>query len=251
MHINAELKRARNSSWLLCEVLDLLSRAARGATTVTGPELHTAIVKHAQRFLATYPEEEFSPKHHYALHLGAMLQHHKTLVSCWVHERRHKILKRYANALTNMRAGSEVGVLEQAALAHFHELEDMGLAELGLIGPKQPSKELQVALEWHFQCSVPCMVSTKACFAPSRWCGRGDVVLLEGGRVGDVWFHLDCSGMRLTCVSLYTEKVGLNEYLVSHNPCFVRTFEILHPCIHRTQAGRALIAPQLMYVAEE
>ena len=40
-----------------------------------------------------------------------MLERHEALSSCFLHEQRHKELKRYANQLTSMSVGSEAHVL--------------------------------------------------------------------------------------------------------------------------------------------
>ena len=43
---------------------------------------------------ASYGESHFLPKHHFCLHLPRQLETHGLLCSCFVHERRHKIMKR-------------------------------------------------------------------------------------------------------------------------------------------------------------
>ena len=48
---------------------------------------------------ACYGEQHYLPKHHLAIHLGQQLELHELLISCFVHERRHKILKRFAETV--------------------------------------------------------------------------------------------------------------------------------------------------------
>ena len=249
--VSDELRKARNSFYLLCEVLDCLSRAARGIASVTGVELHRAIVRHCRRYIDVYGEQEFPPKGHFALHLGAMLEHHGCLVSCWVHERRHKLLKRFANSLQNMQQGSEKGILEQAQLAHWNELQGAAISEVGLIDARPPSDALQAALNAHCGTFIACMVSLKAFYAPGRWCGRGDVVLLQKpDAVAEIWFHLEC-GHLVSCVSCY-KKMEQNVFQITRSPEFVLTTRILFPCIFHRLPGKekVLIAPQLLHVHE-
>ena len=40
------------------------------------------------------------PKAHYALHMGEQLKAHGLLLTCFVHERRHKECKRFANQMS-------------------------------------------------------------------------------------------------------------------------------------------------------
>lgn len=43
---------------------------------------------------ACHGDQHVLPKHHLAMHLAMQLQRHGALWTCFVHERRHKILKR-------------------------------------------------------------------------------------------------------------------------------------------------------------
>ena len=44
---------------------------------------------------ASYGVDSYLPKHHYSVHLPSQLERFGLVPSCFVHERRHKILKRH------------------------------------------------------------------------------------------------------------------------------------------------------------
>lgn len=87
------------SALALFNVLDALVCMKRGL--VTADRLEAAIVRHLQLYQAAYPDSYVKPKHHQALHLASQMRSHGELFSCFVHERRHKTLKKYASTTTN------------------------------------------------------------------------------------------------------------------------------------------------------
>ena len=69
------LRAACLSYFALCSVLDLLS-----SNDIIDPNtLHDCIKRHIDMFKLVYGDENFVPKHHFALHLPSMLAHHKAL----------------------------------------------------------------------------------------------------------------------------------------------------------------------------
>ena len=81
------------------DVLELLQSVKCGV--VTPEKLHTAIEKHMRLFKEAYGEKAVRPKHHYALHLGDMLEKHKILLATFTQERKHRAVKRYVRGRTN------------------------------------------------------------------------------------------------------------------------------------------------------
>lgn len=77
-------------AWLnLCKVLDLLQQVSR-EEVVSPQELQNAIVKHVDSFQRAHTAAEWTPKFHFSCHFGELLARHKMLLSCWVHERKHR-----------------------------------------------------------------------------------------------------------------------------------------------------------------
>ena len=83
----------------LADVLDMLQHVKTG---VVDPDaLHNACVTHLRNFLVAYPTEIPKPKHHFTVHFGDMLRRHGMLLACFVHERRHRLVKTAAEAIHN------------------------------------------------------------------------------------------------------------------------------------------------------
>ena len=81
---------AQVASLLLCiVVMGLLLRVSTGC--ISPGVLAEAISKHYAAHAIAYGYTLFVPKHHFLLHLPGQLARFKFLVSCWVHERKHKI----------------------------------------------------------------------------------------------------------------------------------------------------------------
>jgi hypothetical protein len=96
-----ELERAQDGLSLsactcyfaLCTVLDLLIQS--DDDRVTPGLLDRAIMDHATLFTAVHGEDAAPPKFHFALHMGSFLRKFGVLPNCVVHERKHKVIKRY------------------------------------------------------------------------------------------------------------------------------------------------------------
>ncbi len=78
----------------LCTILDLL-RQANKPGAVSPSRLHRAIITHLRKYQEIYGSEAWFPKCHLASHLGRMLHQFHILLSCYVHERKHKEIKRF------------------------------------------------------------------------------------------------------------------------------------------------------------
>ena len=55
------------------------------------------------KHLAAYSGSLWKPKHHYSMHLPMQLRQHGVLQSCFVLERKHRIVKRFAHNTTNIQ----------------------------------------------------------------------------------------------------------------------------------------------------
>jgi hypothetical protein len=76
----------------LCVLLGLLQICARG--TVTPAELRSSVVEFLHRYYTTFGDKG-GLKMHCLLHLPAMMGRCGFLLSCFVHERKHKSIKRW------------------------------------------------------------------------------------------------------------------------------------------------------------
>jgi hypothetical protein len=128
----------------LCDVLDIVSNVAKcGATPNV---LRTATFRHMELRQAAYGTSIWIPKNHYAGHLWYMLLRHGTLLSCYTHERHHRLAKKYAVSRKNTQS-YELGVLEDVTLQQLKALKDPSfLGRDGLINAHVPSKRLSRAI---------------------------------------------------------------------------------------------------------
>ena len=83
------------------------------------------MAKHYAAHVIAYGYTIFVPKHHFLLHIPKQLERFKFLVACWVHERKHKIIKRWAVPMCIARQRSyERSLLVECTLAHMHSLKE-------------------------------------------------------------------------------------------------------------------------------
>lgn len=75
-----------------CAVLDLLQRIGKDER-VMPDDLKRAIVEHLESYQKAFGDKDWTPKFHFCIHLPMLLQKHNLLVSCWVHERKHRMLE--------------------------------------------------------------------------------------------------------------------------------------------------------------
>ena len=131
--VTEKVAAARKVFQHLCAVMDLLLLAAN-AGRVAPCSLQNAITLHFMDFTEVYGKDFLPPKAHFAMHLPWSLEKHGFLPSCFVQERRHKELKRYANQTATGVPGVERSVLEEVTLSHTMDLEQYnGHGELDLV----------------------------------------------------------------------------------------------------------------------
>ena len=107
------MKAECTSYFLLCRVMDLLMHQKKHGWDPAS--LRGAVQEHLQAYSKiSKAYNRFLPKHHYSLHLAEQCAHHGTLVSCWVHERKHREIKRHANLICNTWGRFERSVVVDA-----------------------------------------------------------------------------------------------------------------------------------------
>ena len=94
----------------LTSVVELIRRSSRG--TVLPAQLAAAIGLYLHACRQLYGDEVMIIKFHYTLHLSMYLQKYGMLVSCFVHERKHKLPKRFANEVNKHQM--ELGCISAA-----------------------------------------------------------------------------------------------------------------------------------------
>lgn len=229
----------------LSEVLDLLLASARGG--VSPKALETAIVQHMDDFKSAFGEENVAPKGHYVLHLPEMLHRLGFLPNTLVHERKHKTVKRFGDAVSNTGAGFDRGILEEVTCHALHAMATApGLKlELGLQEPKNPPNTLCRTLEVVFGFNPRCTYSQTCRFSKWGTCCVGDAVFWkEDGhwRVGQVLWHInvvsactsqvdDATLTGLTAWELRRWTAASSTWLAQANTTLIRSLAICDTCI--------------------
>lgn len=94
---------------------------------------------------SAYGTSHLKPKHHYALHNAIRAQSPGRLpLDCFVHERKHQILKRAASSIKNT-SSFEASVLSRALLEQTRQLDALA-ADRCLVGDASPNAALALAL---------------------------------------------------------------------------------------------------------
>ena len=82
--------------------------------------LKARIEGHFKLFVEAYGYDCVRPKHHYALHLPEMLRIHGYLQSCIVHERKHRVTKRFTRDRKNLTSWN-IGSVEEVTCYALYE----------------------------------------------------------------------------------------------------------------------------------
>ena len=223
-----ECREAIQSFFLLCDVLDALQLSATGR--VNADDLEEKICRHMRKYVEVYGPEKVLPKGHYALHLADSLRHHEILLSCFVHERRHRSVRQIADQLDSMKAGSEEHVMQVAVENHLNDLRAYTVGRKGLVTPRSAAAVLQEAFCHCFgldEC-VGLESCNEAAVGQGRICKRGDVVVvaIDGTlTVAQVWLHVSFCGHGYTCLSSWMNLGNIT-------------------CLEWTAAGQSLCLPR-------
>lgn len=227
------------SALRLMDCLDKLMLLNRGGS-VEASELHETIKKYLDQFLQTYDaEEHWMPKHHCALHLAEFLKRHKCLLSCWVHERKHRLVKRFGNNVLNFTQGFEKSILQDIIHVQLRELETESF-ELGtcLINEKK-AKDSQIGWLREFTGPGDVFISWIASTRAGRL-HKTDVVELGDKQLGQIMFHIRAGASVLTALTPWRHIHG-QMYRVHDDPVVVQTARVKTLCMYSLKDGDAMV----------
>ena len=128
----------------LVEVLECLANVARGK--VPPAELQRRVEAFLQAFARAW-DMDLKPKFHWMHHYAQRLEQWGVLIACFVHERKHKLVRRYGNEVTDPRV-YELSVVRELTAHHVAELSEAGALEhkVGLVNPRVAPNRLRNAL---------------------------------------------------------------------------------------------------------
>ena len=226
----------------LCVVLGMLKATQRKHHNVTPSGLHRAIVACLRKFLVAFGAGAWIPKCHMALHFGWFLQTFGFLISCFVHERKHKVAKRYGNHMSSLR-GFDKYVLREVFLTQRAALRKDSCFSI-VQHLSRPTKKCMAALREHFPHAIDLAVTAEACVGEGGKVSKGDVVALEAGGVAQVWMHVVVDRQVVSCIARW-RRVNDTTYIVRSEPEFIATSSIREALVYSRTGDRAVIIPPL------
>lgn len=94
----------------LAEVMDTLEACKRDQRLPQ--DLHAAIQKFCKLHQRVYGARLWVPNHHYMQRLPQMYAQHKKIVGCYVHERKHRVAKRFSENMRRVGEYFDISVLK-------------------------------------------------------------------------------------------------------------------------------------------
>ena len=241
------LQKALACFFKLCEVLDLLVSINRGAT-VRPSLLKAAVKSHLDSFLEHYSEAYWVPKCHMALHLHEFLGRHQTLISCFTHERKHRIVKRFGNNMMSCNHAFERSILSDVIHVQLQNLQDVRCFQNSpyLVGAKGAPKDMVSSIQHLLgnECEV---LTSLVAQCQSFQVSKNDVVEVEvnagGLAVAQVLYHCTSGQLCLSCLSQW-EFVSGFMYRVKDAPILVETRQIRKVCVFSLKGDSACVVSQ-------
>ena len=231
----------------MCDMIDLLVACSQEGHNITPEALSQSIYEFLKSCVDAGWKSRMHPKFHWLVHFPTHLRNHHFLVSCFVHERLHKLSKRYGTDIRNTRI-YEVSLLRQVLCQVLADLSEPGLFDVH-VALKMPKKATKKALEFlssHLGLQLTsenCMLSNSA-RVRSGSCSRKDVVLVSNPdhnflECGEVWLHAEVMGTCISLVSMWSKidhdkPKGLMSWQKQDNPMFLPTNEIMCAVVHRS-----------------
>ena len=229
-------RRACSCSLKLCAVLDLLMTLNRGGSV--GPsELHTAIKEYLDCFLQTHGDEFWVPKCHMSLHLGEFLERFGCLLSCFCHERKHRLVKRFGDPVCNFNQSFEKSILADIIHVQLLDLrQDTFHVGVSLVNEKVASVDLaRLALRGDGEVKTSWVAQAK----DGQMVHKDDVVEFSEG-VGQVMCHLRQGAMILTVLRPWDHIHG-QMYKVKDVPIVIETKEVKTCCMYSLKGEDAMV----------
>jgi hypothetical protein len=190
------------------------------------------------------------PKFHWLVHLPNHLRKFAFLPACFVTERKHQTVKRYAAPTRNTQPMA-MGVLAEVTAAHVSAMSspDTFTYNIGLVKPRPASIRMRAYLRQLFGNQLAddaFRTAQYARYAVDGICAKRDVVLLQNCAAdilaAEVWFHFSVLGESGTLVSCM-QPIEVNRaggyalWRKSDMPKIVMTTDIIAACIYRTYAN--------------
>ena len=214
-------------SMVLCiECVELLQNCYDIDSGVTPPLLQDALDRYMPAHEAVHGDSLKIPKTHHAwAHFPDMLEDFKFLIPTFTHERKHKLVKQFADRRHGQQSYGR-GIMEDLTLCQFRNLND-SLERSSMIDPIDAPKRVTDELVRDGIAFVNSTIKTSLSFVSfGRTVCKNDVVLLAfptvpGGSiysVGKIIFCCSVDGAVWVCVQMWdvVEAVINVVYVILH-----------------------------------
>ena len=191
----------------LADLVDTVSLAYSGSTTAEF--LRFKVNTFLDACVAAGWEPYMTPKFHWPIHLPKQLEQWRFLLSCYVHERKHRMVKRYSTSISNT-ARNEWSVLSEVTCHHLATLRTTKSfdSRVGLLPPMRsaPQKLHRFCMQ-QTGVDAPCTTARSARINELHVCHTRDVVLVKTGdgemNAAQVWFHAEMQGQAFSLVAVW------------------------------------------------
>ena len=233
-----------NAFLALSDLVEFLTVLPRGGMD---PELlRSAVHRFLELYVLAFSFENTFQKFHWLLHLTSEYVQHGCLVSCFVHERKHKALKKYANHILNAPF-FETSLMNDVSCEHLHVLctpSSVFKCQPGLVKPRVASRKTAAAIREELDINdvhIDVYTSHESRFSRFGTCAVGDVVFINsndgiGYDAGQIWANIACNDVPVSIISIwefisYDVNASARDYRKVRNPQMVSTDNILETCI--------------------
>lgn len=221
----------------LTDVIAMLQSLPHGCTSA-------AMVRNAvHRFLALLVigfDCDIWPKAHWMLHYAAHIEKHKCLYTCFVHERKHRVVRRFGNDTTNQNF--DHAVLGEVTCHHLARLRSIDTfdVEVGLVGGRPASAKAAATMRDIFGTGHNVELSHTSRHSKWETSSRKDAVILriDGNDLsaGEVWAHVAIDGVPMSIICTWTLRtvdyaIGIAEWSLADRAQVFRTEDIWCTCI--------------------
>ena len=260
VYLRADICAPECQAYLGCvDIIDLLMAVPHGL--ITSGALELAVCSFLKACLEAGWNDYLTPKFHWTIHLYKELSLFKTLVACFVHERKHKMVKRFTGDHKNT-ANYEKSVLAEITCQHLHDLvaDDKCCYDARLVEPtvqcREPAAGKLRAVSG-LPHGSPIRTARRARVSEFEVCAVRDVVIAkENGDtvVNEVWFFFASGTVLLAVVARWpfvsqnAEQGTITVTCTDADVKCVPVADIVTSCSHRRKAdGTALIIVPVLH----
>ena len=247
-----------HSFLMCCNALDMVVASSRGL--VTYQKYEECVLEYFEVHQKVFGDMCWVYKHHMAMHLPDMFRRFGPL-SCFVHERKHKLVKRFCKDHV-CKKRPEKSLMLQLIAQHSHDLSEFCVSAQ-LISPVAANKKLLEVIRHLRPETKDAFSSITAANKDWGLVGRGDVALMGpeyGHSIGIVYFHVDCdpgtsaaSGPMVLLAMHKPDKIAADGKSSSYNvdddvpPVLVPAASVKCATIHRRIGDRLTVLWPIEY----